>query len=324
MHTFHSKNISISFIPRNRLSFAILFITILFSFTTAWSQSFQSNSTRFLIVSDWGGSASSDQIAVAAAMAKEAERIGAQFVVTAGDNYHDDGITTATDPRWKTEFEDAYAYPALQIPWYPSIGNHEYRGNVDSEIEYSKLSTRWKLSARYYTQKEQIDDTSFVLIVHLDTSPFIESYHSESNVYQVEGQNTKKQLIWLDSVLTVSRTRWTIVVGHHPIYAAAAKHGDTKELKEKVLPILTKYQVPLYVCGHDHVLQHLKNVQMDFIVCGGGAKTRDPDQRDDVVFGIRSLGFLSVSVTAKDIRVNIINDKNTILHSLQIPAGISQ
>jgi acid phosphatase len=140
----------------------------------------------------------------------------------------------------------------------------------------------------------------------------------------VEGQDTKKQVVWLDSVLTVSNARWTMVVGHHPIYSAASKHGDTKELIEQVLPILKNHHVPLYVCGHDHILQHLKHDQMDFIVCGGGAKTRDVDQRDDVVFGVRSLGFLSVTVTVKDILVNIVDAQNTILHSVHIPAGMSK
>jgi tartrate-resistant acid phosphatase type 5 len=303
---------------RNRLFDKLLLILLLFCSINSIPQSIHSNSSRFLILSDWGGLASNDQKAVAAAMAKEAENIGAQFVVTTGDNYHEDGIASATDPRWETEFENVYSFSALQIPWYPSLGNHDYRGNVEGEIEYSKLSARWKFTSRYYTQKEQIDDSSSVLIVHLDTSPFIETYRNELNVYHVEGQDTKRQLYWLDSVLTVSDTRWTIVVGHHPIYAAASKHGDTKELVEQVLPILTKHNVPLYVCGHDHVLQYLKHGPINFIICGGGAKSRPPDERDDVVFGAASLGFLSVTVTAKNILINIINDKNVTLYTAQI------
>jgi acid phosphatase len=324
MHTQIQKESVVMSLRRNRISLATLFIAILLSVTATWSQNSQSNSARFIIVSDEGGSASDDQKAVAVAMAKEAERIKAQFVVTAGDNYHENGIASATDLRWKTEFEDVYSYSALQIPWYPSLGNHEYRGNVDCEIEYSKLSTRWKLPSRYYAQTERIDDSSYIVIVHLDTSPFIEEYHGDSSIYHVEGQDTKKQLVWLDSVLTITRVRWTIVVGHHPIYSATPKHGDTKELIDRVLPILKNHRVPLYVCGHDHVLQHLKHDLMDFIVCGGGAKTRDVAQRDDVVFGVGSLGFLSVTVTAKDISVNIIDSKNMVLHSVQIPAPMSK
>lgn len=309
---------------RNKTSLATIFIAILLSVTITWSQTSQSNSARFLIVSDEGGSASNDQKAVAAAMAKEAERIKAQFVVTAGDNYHDNGIATATDPRWRTEFENVYSFSALQIPWYPSLGNHDYRGNVDGEIEHSRLSLRWKLLSRYYAQTERIDDSSSLLIVHLDTSPFIKQYRVEPDEYHVQGLETNGQLVWLDSVLTATRVRWSIVVGHHPIYSSTPKHGDTKELIDQVLPILKKHRVPLYVCGHDHVLQHLKHDPMDFIVCGGGAKTRDVAQRDDVVFGVESLGFLSVTVTAKEISVNIIESKNTVLHRVQIPASKSE
>jgi tartrate-resistant acid phosphatase type 5 len=65
-----------------------------------------------------------------------------------------------------------------------------------------------------------------------------------------------------------------------------------------VLPILKKHNVPLYVCGHEHILQHLKREGMDFVICGGGAKHREPDQREDVLFGAGLLRFVSVTATA--------------------------
>ncbi|MFA7228035.1 MAG: metallophosphoesterase, partial [Melioribacteraceae bacterium] len=158
-----------------RFSLLIKYLSfvILFSPTSAWTQNVQTNSVEFLIIGDWGGSASDGQKAVGISMSKEAEKIKARFVVTAGDNFHNDGIASASDPRWKTEFEDVYDFPSLRIPWHPSLGNHDYRGNVDCEIEYSKLSTRWKFPSRYYAQKENIDDSNYLLIVHLDTTPFI-------------------------------------------------------------------------------------------------------------------------------------------------------
>jgi acid phosphatase len=309
---------------RNGVHIAAIVLSVLLIVTGTWSQSSQSSSARFLVLSDEGGFASSDQNAVAAAMAKEAERIHAQFVVTAGDNYHGDGIASATDPRWKTEIEDVYSFTSLQVPWYPSLGNHDYRGNPWSEIEYSNINPHWKFPARYYAQHERIDDSTSLLIVHIDTSPFVEKYQQQADVYKVKGQDTKRQLVWLDSVLTVSHDRWTIVVGHHPVYSAAPKHGDTKELIDQVLPILKNHHVPLYVCGHDHVLQQLKRGEQNFVLCGGGAEHRDVMQRDDVVFGIGSLGFLSVTVTARDINVNFIDSKNMLLHSFQVSASKSK
>ena len=300
------------------LRIALLFLLILSSVVPAWSQGNQRfDSLSFLIVSDWGGFSSNDQKAVAAAMGKEAQRIKASFVVTAGDNYHGNGVETSTDPRCKTEYEDVYNDRSLQIPWYPSLGNHDYRGNVDAELGYSKHSERWKFPARYYAQVERIDDSTFILIVHLDTPPFLEDYRARDAEYHVKGQDIGLQIHRLDSVLTVSKTRWKMVVGHHPIYAAAPKHGDTKELIDQVLPILKKHKVPIYVCGHDHVLQHLKRDSMHFLVCGGGAEFRDVAERNDVIFGVGSLGFLSVTVTQGVLHINFVNSNGMRLHTTE-------
>ena len=291
---------------------------------TVWAQRAETPSLRFIIVSDQGGRASANQRAVAQAMGKEAERINAQFVVTAGDNFHEDGIPAAADPRWKTEFEEVYSSSALQIPWYPSLGNHDYRGSVEGEIEYSGRSTRWKLRSRYYTQTEWVDDSTSMLVVHLDTSPFIQKYWTESSVYHMEGQDPKRQLRWLDSVLTVSRAEWTMVIGHHAIYFAEPGNGDSKEMIDQVLPILKRHRVPLYVSGHYHFLQHLRRDAMDFVVCGGGADTGEVAPREDIVFGIRSLGFLSVVATPTELRLKMIDSKNNVLHSLSIQPASSK
>jgi tartrate-resistant acid phosphatase type 5 len=215
---------------RKKISRTMLCIAIVLSVSIAWSQHAQTTSLSFIIVSDEGGLASADQKAVASAMAKEAERIHAQFVVTGGDNYHENGIASAIDPRWKTEFEDVYSFSSLQIPWYASLGNHDNRGSVAGEIEHSATSVRLKLPSRYYTQTERIDDSTSLLIVHLDTTPFVTQYRTDADEYHLKGIETKGQVAWLDSVLTATHIRWSIVVGHHPVYSAASKHGDTKEI----------------------------------------------------------------------------------------------
>jgi tartrate-resistant acid phosphatase type 5 len=291
-----------------------------FTTTFARNKKISSSSARFLIISDWGGFASDNQKLVAAAMGREAEKISAQFVLTLGDNYHGEGISGESDPRWKSEYEEIYNSPFLQIPWYPSLGNHDYRGSAQGEIAYSSHSNRWRFPARYYAHKEKISGPDSILIIHLDTSPFVGEYFTEKSEYRakVTGQDTGLQLKWLDSLLSASKARWTLVVGHHPIYSAAPKHGDTKELIEKVLPILEKHHVIIYACGHDHVLQHLKNSGMNFFICGGGAEFREVSKRNDVVFGIGSLGFLSVKVTKNSFKATYIDGEGNILHTAVI------
>jgi acid phosphatase len=253
-------------------------------------------------------------------MGRTAATKKSSFVVTCGDNYHGSGIGSADSPRWKTEYEGIYSNPSLMIPWYAALGNHDNRGNAEAEIDYSKLSSRWKMPARYYTHSEKIDGTNEVLFVHLDTSPFVTAYRKKGSAYHVEGQDPKVQVRWLESVLAASRARWKIVVGHHPVYSAAPGHGDTKELIADVLPVLQKYGVRIYFCGHDHVLQHLVDGGVNFFVCGGGSSHRTVDQRQDVQFGADSASFLSMTLTANAAQAIYIDDKGRELYRTCIPA----
>lgn len=284
------------------------------------AQQQNAGSLNFLVISDWGGKGGTTQVAVAKQMGRTAAAQKPSFVITCGDNYHGSGISSEDSPRWKTEYEDIYSNPSLMIPWYASLGNHDNRGKADAEIAYSKLSPRWKMPARYYAHTEKIDGANEALFVHLDTSPFVAAYRKKGSSYHLKGQDPKAQLRWLESVLAASRARWKIVIGHHPIYAAAPTHGDTQELIADVLPVLEKNGVRIYFCGHDHVLQHLVHGEINFFVCGGGSSYRKVNQRDDVRFGASSAGFLSMTLTGTAAHATYINDKGAELYETSIPA----
>ncbi len=93
----------------------------------------------FLVISDWGGKGGTNQVAVAEQMGRTAQNLKSRFVITCGDNYHGNGIDSAESPRWKSEYEDIYKAPSLGIPWYPTLGNHDNRGNAAAEIEYGGM-----------------------------------------------------------------------------------------------------------------------------------------------------------------------------------------
>lgn len=71
----------------------------------------------------------------------------------------------------------------------------------------------------------------------------------------VQASRVQNQLKNLDSILsTANKTNptWLLVAGHYPIYSKG-QHGDTSELKSYLLPLLLKYKVHAYLCGHDHL-----------------------------------------------------------------------
>jgi tartrate-resistant acid phosphatase type 5 len=276
------------------------------------------DSLNFLFISDFGGQGGKIQRDVAFQAGIIAGLEKSKFVITGGDNYHQNGIQNARDSRWKSEYEDIYSSQSLMIPWYASLGNHDYVGNAQAEIEYSLISKRWKMPDRYYAHTEKINDTTDALFVQIDTSPFITEYRNNDSIYHVLGQDIHKQLYWIDSVLNSSHALWKIVVGHHPIYSSVSNHGNTNELIDNILPLLQKYGVRIYLCGHEHFLQYLVHNAINFFVCGGGSVSRPVNDRDDVIFGIGSPGFLSMSLTPASARVVYFDDNGKSLYSTTI------
>ena len=37
-----------------------------------------------------------------------------------------DGLGSVQDPAFQRSFSDLYSAPALQVPWYNVLGNHDY------------------------------------------------------------------------------------------------------------------------------------------------------------------------------------------------------
>ena len=225
---------------------------------------------NFYLANDLGRNGYYDQKPIAELMGQMAENVDIEAVVAAGDVHHFEGVRSVNDPLWMTNYELVYSHPELMIPWYPILGNHEYRGNTQAVLDYSQVSARWEMPARYYTKVLENDDIT-VRLVMIDTAPLLDKYREDTEKYpDACKQDMDKQLAWLDSVLTSAKEDWVLVVGHHPIYADTDKNDSERlDMEKRVDSILRKHNnVNMYLCGHIHNFQHIRKAgsKIDYVV----------------------------------------------------------
>lgn len=255
----------------------------------------------FIAIGDQG-KGGEDQRHVAELMNEKARNDSLHFVITLGDNFYNDGVTSVDDIQWVEKFENMYNLPYLNVPFYASLGNHDYHNdNAWHQVEYSKKSNKWKMPHNYYTFSQGIDGNSSVQFFVLD-----------SQQIKQRDDHDAAQLSWLERELSASTATWKIVYGHHPLYSYG-KHGNVRAMIEHVQPILEKYRVDAYLAGHDHDRQLLGPLHgVFYIISGTGGKSRDTSYGDMTIFAETNLGFAWFRVSPVEFHLQFINAEGKI------------
>lgn len=286
--------------------------------TTEWTK--LEKPINFILANDLGRNGYYDQKPIAELMGKMAENVDIEFVVAAGDVHHFEGVRSTTDPLWMTNYELIYSHPDLMIPWYPVLGNHEYRGNTQAVIDYSNVSARWRMPDRYYTRVEENDGVT-VRMVMIDTAPLLDKYRKDTEKYpDACKQNMDKQLAWLDSVLTTAKEDWVLVIGHHPIYADTDKsESERTDLQKRLDTILRKHKnVDMYLCGHIHNFQHVRKAgsNIDYVVNTSGSLSRDVKPVNGTKFCSSETGFSLITADKKVLNLHMINKDGKVIYTV--------
>jgi tartrate-resistant acid phosphatase type 5 len=276
---------------------------------------------NFVVVGDWGREGRDQQSAVAEQMSRRAVAINSRFVISVGDNFYEDGVTSVTDPQWKASFEDVYTRPGLMTKWHVILGNHDYQrtGNPDAQIAYARIDTRWSLPARYYLRTERLADGTTADFFFLDTSTYIRHYYAPSSIVRVDAAQADAQIRWFAHALAASRAAWKIVVGHHQVFAATAP-GDYvgDDMLTVFKPLLDRYGVQVYINGHEHNLQHIRRDGVSYITCGAGSRT-EPVTAAPGQFASSNHGFMAMRLEPEVLSFDFINEQSTLLYRANIP-----
>ncbi len=276
------------------------------------------NAGSFLIANDLGRNGYYEQRPVAELMGRLAEKVDIECVAALGDVHHFEGVVSTSDPLWMTNYELIYSHPELMIPWYPVLGNHEYRGNTQAVLDYSRVSRRWEMPARYYTRTVEAEDGTEALLVFIDTAPLIDKYRKDSLDYpDACRQDREAQLAWIEEQLRTSTAKWKIVMGHHPVYAQTSKSDTERAAMQKYLkPLLDRYHVDLYVCGHIHNFQHIvpAGSTTEYLVNSSGSLARNVQPVEGTRFCSGDEGFTLLSFNADEIHCYLYNYKGRIIN----------
>jgi hypothetical protein len=233
---------------------------------------------------------------VAQAIGERHRRQPFQLGLTVGDNFYPRGVRSTSDPIWREVWEKEYA--PLGIPFFATLGNHDYAGNAQAQIDYERLSKSWRMPARYYTFA-----AGPVRFFALDTD---EGTAKDWRFWRRARPWSTQQETWLREQFTRHRdARWKVVYGHHPIFSDG-KHGDTARLISQLLPLLREFQVDLYLAGHDHDLQVHERDGMCFTVIGGGGKNTRSVRRRRAEFVAGRHGFLDLSASHRQLVIRMV------------------
>lgn len=302
----------------NRLLSAAL--ALVCAFSVAAQDKIEKGDINLIVVSDLGRNGYYDQKGVASTMGLVAEKIGPDAVLALGDTHHYEGVQSVSDPLWMTNYELIYSHPELMVHWYPVCGNHEYRGSTQAVLDYSAISRRWDMPARYYTKVFGDKDEATVRIVFIDTAPLIDKYRKNNATYpDACRQDMEAQLEWLDKTLADATEDWVVVVGHHPIYAFTDKpDSERSDLQKRVDPILRKHKADMYICGHIHNYQHIRKSDSgtDYVVNTSGSKTRAAGKTDGTVFCSDAAGFSVLTADKKALRLNFLDKDGRVIYTV--------
>lgn len=217
---------------------------------------------RLQIIGDMGKQGLAQDL-VSTAMEKRCQQQKPDALIFLGDNIYVAGVTSVDDPKWHNDLLQYYQSPCLQdVPIYALLGNHDYRGNAQAQIDYNSKDPRWNMPFRYY----QVQFGDLLSITMLDTwFPNICLFSSDGNCMLNFTWNT------LSNNNTLP---WRLVAGHHPIRSASlasSKHagGVNGRILESILCQLAP---DAYLAGHSHHLEHSISpvCDMDIIVSGAG------------------------------------------------------
>jgi hypothetical protein len=176
-----------------------------------------------------------------------------------GDNFYPQGIDDTLGSSQFSQFTNVLAY-GMECMYYPVMGNHDWLGNGQAQIDFASVDSRWKMAGGYYRFEKFVIENLHACVWFIDTNNF-----------------DYVQSAWLDTSIAHSdNCDWKIVAGHYPVFTAGEYFDSDVVLKFRnaILPTLHKHKIDLYISAHEHQSQILKDETTTYLISGATSDMR--------------------------------------------------
>lgn len=233
----------------------------------------------FFTIGDWGSHTPDGLqtlLKTGKAMSKYCEtELVPDYILTLGDNFYEKGVYSTYDEKWSSHWYNVFIAPYKHmhhIPWKVTLGNHDYYGgydSVDSQIEMSRINKIWCLPNNHYYYIDKISNSYFI---HIDTCKIYPELYTETSL-MINKHEIKRSLVWLENTLIEAqknKANWIFVIGHYHIFSNGF-YKNYEFMEIRLLPLLIRYNVNVYFCGHEHNFQILQYQNLHCIINGAGS-----------------------------------------------------
>lgn len=270
------------------------------------------------------GKANINQYRIGNQMFQTCQKHGCSFAISLGDNIYPSGVENTKDDKFQKAFEQPYRKFSLNAPldFWMVLGNHDWRGNTQAQIDYSFQSRIWRMLNNHFTIPYL---PNWLHIYALDTTNI---YGSKWYDIFRNRNLLKKFRMQLDGARKAlcDKPGWKILIAHHPIYSTGREKNIGKEakLRKLILPFMRECKIDLYLAGHEHHLEYIEtSEQHDTIISGAAAGARDtPERRMDTtsaksVFRAIQMGFVRLEITPSEVKTLYYNSHGEVLSTFR-------
>ncbi len=151
-----------------------------------------------------------------------------------------------------------------QIPFYPTLGNHELLLFPEQGIE------------KFMQRFPEYQPTGYSVVIGQIAIIIL-----NSNFGYLDDMQISKQQVWyeqfLDSCQQDASIRAIIIGCHHPPFTNSKIVSSNRDVQSYFLPgYVNTPKTKLFLAGHAHAFEHFQEQGKDFMVIGGGGGLQHP------------------------------------------------